>query len=361
MVKMVSLPAHGVQQEPAAGPVPCNDPAPAQLSRRSVWLRRAALVTFSAASGGLLLYWSGKFLTIDGFGQMFRRLNLLLIGAAVLFYWMETLARALRWHAIIHQSDRARVPNVLHAFLTGAAVNNVLPARLGDVFRVHVLGTRVQISRSLLLGSVIAERLVDLAVVMGFLLLGVLFLPHGTIAGINENLHFLLGFSVVVIAAFGLGAVYLRKVVANATPARAGLRLLERMINILQGVRATVGVGRLAPLVCYTLIIWALNFSALHFVFAAMGAPMALGQLILLNGVAGFSVLLPSAPAGLGALQFAYLAVFVALGYDGGTGVFGAYLVQLFLLGSVTLIGILLLYGVDWFGRRARTISLSQQ
>lgn len=61
---------------------------------------------------------------------------------------------------------------------------------------------------------------------------------------------------------------------------------------------------------------------------------------MLVVGVSSLSTLLPSAPGFLGPYQYAYALVLSLLGYESGQGVAAATAVQLFLMGSLTIVGL---------------------
>src|SRR3954464_13043285 len=88
-----------------------------------------------------------------------------LLVAALGVYAIALTARGWRWHRIMrlagipHQrSDAYRLT------LVGYMGTNVLPARGGEVLRVGILGSRTTAKRRTILGSVLAERILDAAV-----------------------------------------------------------------------------------------------------------------------------------------------------------------------------------------------------
>ena len=85
-----------------------------------------------------------------------------LVGALVL-YGIATLLRGERWHWILavtgvrtHRSDCYALTTV------GYMGNNVLPARAGEALKVVLMAGRCDASKRTLLGSVVAERILDL-------------------------------------------------------------------------------------------------------------------------------------------------------------------------------------------------------
>ena len=89
-----------------------------------------------------------------------------LIGAIAL-YGVNTLVRSERWHRLL-LDDGAHPLRADSYSLTvvGYAVNNVLPARAGDAVRVVMMAPRAQASKRTVLGTIVAERLLDVAVIL---------------------------------------------------------------------------------------------------------------------------------------------------------------------------------------------------
>src|SRR5215217_7435133 len=85
------------------------------------------------------------------------------LGAAVALYALATVVRGERWHWILHVTG-VRTDRVdCYALTTiGYMGNNVLPARAGEALKVVLLAPRCEASRRTILGSVVAERILDL-------------------------------------------------------------------------------------------------------------------------------------------------------------------------------------------------------
>jgi len=74
--------------------------------------------------------------------------------------------RGLRWQRLVHPIKAVAYLHMLGYLLIGYLMNNVLPARLGELVRSHYLGDREGISRASALGTVVVERVVDLVAVV---------------------------------------------------------------------------------------------------------------------------------------------------------------------------------------------------
>ena len=101
-----------------------------------------------------------------------------LLGAIAL-YGLATVVRAERWQRLL--VDEGATPHRADTYgltVVGYAGNNILPARAGDAIRVVLMAPRAQTSNRTVIGTLVAERLLDVAVllvifvVVGYGLLG---------------------------------------------------------------------------------------------------------------------------------------------------------------------------------------------
>src|SRR5919198_2524076 len=92
------------------------------------------------------------------------------------FLSLDLLSRALRWRRLLAPIQDVALPRTLAYLLIGYLANNVLPARLGELVRCHYLGDREGVSRTTALGTVVVERVVDIAVVVAIAALAILVL-----------------------------------------------------------------------------------------------------------------------------------------------------------------------------------------
>ena len=101
-----------------------------------------------------------------------------LIGAIAL-YALATVVRAERWQRLL--DDEGATPHRADTYaltVVGYMGNNVLPARAGDAIRVVLMAPRANTSNRTVVGTLVAERLLDIAVllvlfvVVGYGLLG---------------------------------------------------------------------------------------------------------------------------------------------------------------------------------------------
>jgi uncharacterized membrane protein YbhN (UPF0104 family) len=259
--------------------------------------------------------------------------------AAILLYGFNTLVRSERWHRLL--VDDGGHPSRLDSYaLTtiGYAVNNVLPARAGDAVRVVLMAPRAGVSRRTVVGTIVAERLLDVAVIL------VLFLVVGY----------------AVLGAVGAGSVEWivlasAGVLAAAAIAIALVRRNER-INAFVAPMLSSTLRLLsrhgAPLVAMTFAIWAIEATAWIAVGASVGFHMSYLEGLYLVALASVFALIPSGPGYAGTQDAATVIGIKAIGGTGATAVSYLVMLRFALLVPITLVGFGLL--VAFYGGLAR-------
>ena len=247
-----------------------------------------------------------------------RSARLDLIGLAVLAMVATYLARAVRWCYLLEPLGRVHLGVALRATVMGFAATAVLPGRVGEILRPYLLARREQLSVSAAIGTVVLERLLDLAVILAiFGLAVVLFEPQpgvehsGLLAGLYGGAAVAAGFA---LATLGLACA------AATSPAAVG-RGVARVTSILPGGlsqrlaqlshRFSEGLGvmrRPGPLVwatVWTVVVWVSITAGLWLVSVAFGIAMspAGAGVVLVLVVLGVAV---PTPAGVGGYHAAF-------------------------------------------------------
>ena len=112
-------------------------------------------------------------------------------------------ARGARWRALLAPIAPLPYRRVLGYTYIGYLANNVLPARLGELYRSHALGEGEGVSRPTVLGTVVVERVVDTVMVVAIAAVAVLVL---SVRGVMTSAVLLgLAFVSLLVIALGLG------------------------------------------------------------------------------------------------------------------------------------------------------------
>ena len=259
------------------------------------------------------------------------------IAFAVLLYWLELWLRIARWRTLLsHVTPRVDNKLVGIAFLSGCAANNVLPARLGEVFRADTLGRLSKISRFTAFGSIILERLLDMFVIVGMAAGGILMFTNAP-AILDQIRQILLLIGAVLLAIVVVILLMTRK---SSVFLPAPLQQFSvRFQHLLTGLHLIGDPSIYIKLILSSAAIWLLNSVAVWSILMALGVNLSIRQVLLLMGLIGISAAIPAAPAGIGTLQYAFYITFILVGLPTAVGIAASGIVQLALLGSATLAG----------------------
>ena len=95
-----------------------------------------------------------------------RPADLRLIGLGTALLLATFVVFAFRWRILLSASARLSVGDTFSYIMIGYLADTVLPLRLGDVARAALIGKRHGLSASLVLGSVLLERTLDVLTVL---------------------------------------------------------------------------------------------------------------------------------------------------------------------------------------------------
>jgi uncharacterized membrane protein YbhN (UPF0104 family) len=252
-----------------------------------------------------------------------------LLGAIAL-YGVNTLVRSERWHRLLCD-DGARPARADSYALTtiGYAVNNVLPARAGDAVRVVLMAPRAAVSKRAVLGTIVAERLLDVGVIL------VLFLVVGyaILGNVGAGSVEWIVLATVVVLAGGAAAIVVmqrnQRIHDFVTPMLSStMRLLSRHGALM--VAMTFGV-------------WIIETCAWIAVGASVGFGMSFLEGLYLVALASVFALIPSGPGYAGTQDAATVIGIKAIGGTGATAVSYLVMLRFALLVPITAVGFVLL------------------
>jgi uncharacterized protein (TIRG00374 family) len=241
-----------------------------------------------------------------------RQADLKLYAGALAAYYLSYVVRAVRWRILLANTGE-KVPGVplLPIIITSYFVNCVVPAKMGDVYRAVLLRQRTAIGATKAFGTIIAERLLDLVVLM------VLLAGAGAVTFHRRVPAPLVPYAIAGAALCVVGIAVLA--VMRAGRGRRLLALLpERAVERYESFRhGTVhSFARLPALSGLTVAVWALEGTRLGLVVFALGDQGLLGpaQFLLVALVAALLTTVPFLPGGLGLVEAGMVGVLELVG-----------------------------------------------
>ena len=266
--------------------------------------------------------------------------------AAIALYALATVVRAERWQRLL--VDEGAEPSRADTYAltcVGYAGNNVLPARAGDAIRMVLMAPRAGVSKRTVIGTLLAERLLDIAVLL------VLFVVVGW--GLLGEV----GGDKVEIVALVLAGVAVAAVAGYLV-----VRRNRRMAAFLAPIASsTLGLRRAHHgllLLGMTLAIWGIEAGVWMSTAAAVGFGMDPIEGLYIVALASVFSLIPSGPAYAGTQDAAAILGIKALGGTGAQAVAYIVMLRFVIVVPVTIVGLALLaarYGGLGRLRAART------
>jgi glycosyltransferase 2 family protein len=238
------------------------------------------------------------------------------------------------------------LPRLTNIWMAGAGVNLALPVpRGGDVLRVYLAGEAGVGSKSLVLGTIAAEKLLDV-VMLAICFLGLLLfvaLPE-ELAQRQPSVVGVAALMVLVVAAF----LWQREwVLAQAGRVLRRLPFGARVVGSLErglhGLAALRQPGRLLALATLTVGIWFVAVLTNYIIFLALDMPPSWVQSLFVLVVLQVGVAVPSTPGKIGLFQvlcrwaLGVFGVSAALGLAYGVLLYLAAPLLLMLVGALAL------------------------
>jgi len=274
--------------------------------------------------------------------------GLLLLALAVLVYAGVTAVRGVRWHAILRRAGvQASMADTQALVVVGYMGNTVLPARGGELLRVFFMGERTGCRRMTILGTIVAERLLDILALLG--MVGLLGIVTATGAG-GARLSLTAAIALLVLALASLAGWRLSRTgrLRGLSARVASLTLASRNLLSAQGV----------ALALLTAVVWMGEGCSYWLVGRALAIHLDFLQAYFLVVLSSLAAIIPAAPGYAGtydaAIQFGLGAQHV---YGGPAIAFGL-LVRLVVFVPITVAGLIVMAlrygGLAWLGRIRR-------
>jgi glycosyltransferase 2 family protein len=267
--------------------------------------------------------------------------------AAIALYAAATALRAERWHRVLHLTGvDARRADSYALTTVGYMGNNVLPARAGEMLRVVLLSRRADASKRELLGTVLAERLLD-AIALGSIFVLVVYgvLRKTTLPSERP----------LLVAGVGLLLVAVALVALYALRRRGALgRLREFLLPMAGAPRALLSRKGLV-LLAASFVVWGVEASV--YLSIAHATELHIGGMgaLYLVALTNLFAMLPAAPGYVGTFDAAVVFGVKAIGGTGSAAFSYLLLLRFMLFVPITAVGLIVLvtrYG-GWSRLRA--------
>ena len=297
-----------------------------QLDRNDISIKKKVLsfpTLMSFLIGGVLIYFLSSRFNLD-WSQMFshiKEMNIFSYVCALFLYYVSFVFRGIRWRVLGLNASRKLVENSELSFrtppiyecslliLNGWFVNSIAWLRMGDAYRAYAFGSRTRAGFSWSLGTIFAERVLDMSTVFVLLLIGGGLLT----ASIDDTMS-----RILILSAFAMSVVLLLVVLVifyagNWLITFLPEKLSRYVVNFKEG---TVGsFDRLPVLIMLGALGWGIEILRLWLVINSLGIETELALIMIAAlGASVFSTV--PTPGGVGVVEPG-MAALLSIGMNG--------------------------------------------
>lgn len=229
------------------------------------------------------------------------------------------LFRARRWQFLFPVKKSVSWIDAARVLVLGFFMNNILPARAGELVRAHMGSKATGLTRTLVLATIASERLLDGLTLSLFFVLFSLGLGKADLS--TEILYVVYLFGAVTL---GVGvALVFRTPLFNLLTSlndkidnKAATFTLQRIKIFIEGLAPLFKKNRLGIVSLWSVFIWTIELSVYTCVGLAYGVHMDVPFYVLFMVAVNFSSLIPAAPGGIGVIEAVVKTVLVSVGIE---------------------------------------------
>ncbi|HTI04784.1 MAG TPA: lysylphosphatidylglycerol synthase transmembrane domain-containing protein [Gemmatimonadales bacterium] len=303
-------------------------------------------------SAGLLV-WTLRGESPSDIWAVISKSNVALLVVAALVATAVFPLRAIRWRVILEPvAPNLPVAQLWRATAVGMMVNNIYPARLGEIARAYALTRETKrVSLTSAVASLAVDRVFDALTLMLLLVAAMLSpeFPRGITIGGQPVQRAAALFAVGALILFVMLYVivvfpqHLARLYA-AMVGRVAPGLVERGSTIIHAFSEGLGVlrspRRFAAVFFWALVHWLVNALAFWIGFKAVGIDVPFSAANFLQGIIAIGVALPSSPGFFGVFEAAAKVGLEVYGVTGGLAVSWAIGYHILSFIPITIIGL---------------------
>ena len=260
---------------------------------------RGLLTALVGVPIGLLFLWLAlRDADLDAVWRSLQEADAGSVALAIAAFGVVYAFQSTRWRKI-SSAPAVRLVRFYEMTVSGVAVNNVLPGRIGDLLRARWLGLAARMPAGRAFGTVILDRACDFAVLVCLLVVGI-----GAVAS-SEWLVRLAAGSLLVLAAFGVVLLLSRAYIGRRERGRRSRGLARRLVRDTLEVLAEP-LGRRRPVVWLglSLAAWVTWAIAASLVARSLGLDLSITDALFVTAVLNLGSAVPSSPGYVGTYEW---------------------------------------------------------
>jgi len=308
-------------------------------------MRRFLLGLLITAGCGALLF---RLIPWESTRAALQAANPWFIALAVTCLVISIAAKAVRWRLLLPEESSVTTPGLYRILNISFLLNNVLPARLGDVARVTMTARQPGMRFGHVVSSMLTERVTDtVTLLLGFVLVSP-FLPvperyESWLHTAWTVLVILMGVAIAMAVFHSrIGRLFGARGLAGHLPANRRIR--DEAHSFSEGLRQLFRRDHVVGIWGWSWTAWITAFAINYLLMRALSIDAPMPVAVLLTCTTNLAMLIPSSPGYIGVFHLAATASLLPFGVGESRAFSFAILAHLVNVVPVSLIGAALLF-----------------
>lgn len=283
---------------------------------------------FFLGVGFFLVWWQFDKMTPlqkSQFGESLKYANYWLLIPIIFLALLSHLSRAVRWKILIRPMGyKPSTANTFYAVMSGYLVNTFLP-RVGEVLKCTLLNRYEKIPTNKLIGTILVERVFDLACYIIFIVITILIQIKQVSSFVKKKFFQLEGNNhtipiwvklLFIAAVIFLLIRFLKWIFKRFAHHRHINSLKGFHIGIKEGFNAIARLRNRGWFIFHTIFIWSMYLLEINIGFSALSATSHLGMVEACSVLSLASLGMIVSPGGIGAFPLAVQEVLLIYNID---------------------------------------------
>ena len=290
---------------------------------------------------GIFLYFTFKEIDFKDVWATLKNFNLYFTFWGVLLFLLANAIRGFRWKLMLKPVKKVSVMSCIAALFVDILGNNILPARLGDLWRSIAMKHKENVPVTTALSSLFIERILDGLVILLGAFVGRWIFKEVPTSMKKAILYLIVG---ILIAVLLFSLIY---VIHEHRYKNCNSKMAKQVRKIISALHFLGDTKNTIYIVALSILSWIIEFYSYFYFLKAVGynGPMSLALFVMVAINIGVSI--PSGPGYFGVFEYATLLAFYAYGLPKELGLTYAFITHAlrYIFGS--LVGFIL--GSRWY------------
>jgi hypothetical protein len=255
---------------------------------------------------GLFIFLAYKSLgTLDYDQVSLSRIHLAYFIAAIVSFSTGLIFRSLAWKNVLGQDLSFK--RAYQGVSAGMAMNMLVPFRMGEALKIVILSHKnYQKNKKELKDyyhvtmNILLERIMDVFILVLCLMVSIVLIKNMQSFQARLLPLIMIGFLVLLFLSLSLLFIHKKEIIIKQA-------FFKKILEKLEGLKPLIQAKKLRKLFLYLLLTWTMVYISTVFGLMSLKIPMKesfIAALIVLV-FSNFAILLPTAPGGIGAFQYA--------------------------------------------------------